>query len=57
MYLKYKAQACAKPVQILTVSVVKAGSGRQLTGPVRGAPASLGGTGEPSGRARYVVTV
>jgi Domain of unknown function (DUF4232) len=26
-YLKYKAQACAKPVQILTVSVVKAGSG------------------------------
>ncbi len=27
VYLKYKAQACAKPVQILTVSVVKAGSG------------------------------
>ena len=27
VYLKYKAQACAKAVQILTVSVVKAGSG------------------------------
>jgi hypothetical protein len=27
LYLKYKAQACAKAVQILTVSVVKAGSG------------------------------
>jgi hypothetical protein len=27
VYLKYKAQACAKSVQILTVSVVKAGSG------------------------------
>jgi hypothetical protein len=27
VYLKYTAQACAKPVQILTVSVVKAGSG------------------------------
>ena len=27
VYLKYKAQACAKPVQILTVSVVKPGSG------------------------------
>jgi Protein of unknown function (DUF4232) len=27
VYLKYKAQACAKPVRILTVSVVKAGSG------------------------------
>jgi hypothetical protein len=27
VYLKYKAQACAKPVQTLTVSVVKAGSG------------------------------
>ena len=27
VYLKYKAQACAKPVQILTVSVVKAGPG------------------------------
>jgi hypothetical protein len=27
VYLKYKAQACTKAVQILTVSVVKAGSG------------------------------
>ena len=27
VYLKYKAQACVKAVQILTVSVVKAGSG------------------------------
>jgi hypothetical protein len=27
VYVKYKAQACAKAVQILTVSVVKAGSG------------------------------
>ena len=27
VYLRYKAQACARPVQILTVSVVKAGSG------------------------------
>jgi hypothetical protein len=27
VYLKDKAQACAKPVQIHTVSVVKAGSG------------------------------
>ncbi len=28
-YLRYSSQACAKPVQILTVSVVQAGSGRQ----------------------------
>ena len=27
VYLKYKAQACAKPVQTLTVSVLKAGPG------------------------------
>lgn len=27
VYLKYKAQACAKPVRTLTVSVVKTGSG------------------------------
>jgi hypothetical protein len=27
VYMKYKAQACAKSVRILTVSVVKAGSG------------------------------
>jgi hypothetical protein len=27
VYVKYQAQACAKPVRILTVSVVKAGSG------------------------------
>ncbi len=27
VYLKYKAAACAKPVQVLTVSVVKPGSG------------------------------
>ena len=58
MYLKYKAAACAKAVQMLTVSVVKPGSRRQLTGPARwlAGPAS-GGTGEPSGRARYVVSV
>ena len=28
-YLRYSAQTCAKPVQILTISVVQAGSGGQ----------------------------